>query len=150
MACSLTRTSSTFLLSFALVSNSLIPICSANLCASSVSTTFLSGQSSLLPTIMIWHNDIILLFQVCNGKVFELGYFRRLHVLWHRSGCQLYPTYSSPDAGKTMKQCLFSLDDNNNVLHQRSSNNDWFNNINIILQVYLMRRWHRDFTVCTC
>ena len=44
-------TSSTFLLSFALVSNTWMPICSANFIASSLSTTFLSGSSSLLPTI---------------------------------------------------------------------------------------------------
>ena len=36
--------------SLALVSYSSIPICSANFCASSVETTFLSGLSFLLPT----------------------------------------------------------------------------------------------------
>ena len=43
-------TSSTLMLSFALVSNSSMPICSAKRCASCVSTTLRSGSSSLLPT----------------------------------------------------------------------------------------------------
>lgn len=47
------RTSSTFMLSFALVSNNLIPIWSANRWASSVNTTFLSGASFLFPTVKI-------------------------------------------------------------------------------------------------
>ena len=38
--------------SFALVSYKSIPICSENLCASSVCTTFFSGQSFLLPTVV--------------------------------------------------------------------------------------------------
>ena len=44
-------TSSTLMFSFALVSYKSIPICSENFCASSVCTTFFSGQSFLLPTM---------------------------------------------------------------------------------------------------
>jgi hypothetical protein len=43
-------TDSTLRLSLALVSNNVMPICSAKFAASSVTTTFFSGQSSLLPT----------------------------------------------------------------------------------------------------
>lgn len=43
-------TSSTLMFSLALVSNNWIPICWANVCASSVTTTFRSGSSFLLPT----------------------------------------------------------------------------------------------------
>lgn len=43
-------TSSTLMFSFALVSNRLIPICSANFCASVVSTTLELGSSFLFPT----------------------------------------------------------------------------------------------------
>ena len=45
-----TVTSSTLMFSFALVSNRLIPICSANFCASVVSTTLELGSSFLFPT----------------------------------------------------------------------------------------------------
>ena len=47
---SLLLTSSTLMFSFALVSNSWMPICCAKVWASAVSTTFLSGSSFLFPT----------------------------------------------------------------------------------------------------
>lgn len=57
-------TSSTFLFSFALVSNRLMFIWSANFWASAVSTTLESGESSLLPTK--YYN----LFEICKKKRF--------------------------------------------------------------------------------
>ncbi len=51
-------TSSTLIFSLALVSYNWIPICSANLCASCVKTTFLSGSSSLFPTASHIQNSV--------------------------------------------------------------------------------------------
>lgn len=56
-------TSSTLMFSLALVSNSLMSICSANFCASAVSTTLEFGSSFLLPTKK-WQSGII---QTCIG-----------------------------------------------------------------------------------
>ena len=65
------RTSSTFLLSFALVSNTWIPICSANFTASSFTTTFFSGLSSLLPT---WEKQNKIKLQRCISTKYHRYY----------------------------------------------------------------------------
>ena len=65
------RTSSTFLLSFALVSNTWIPICSANFTASSFTTTFFSGLSSLLPT---WEKQNKIKLQSCKPTKYHRYY----------------------------------------------------------------------------
>lgn len=57
-------TSSTLMFSLALVSNRLIPICSANFCASVVSTTLELGSSFLFPTEKRKH---------CHGDVTGVG-----------------------------------------------------------------------------
>ena len=65
------HTSSTFLLSFALVSNTWIPICSANFTASSFTTTFFSGLSSLLPT---WEKQNKIKLQHCTSTKYHRYY----------------------------------------------------------------------------
>ena len=65
------HTSSTFLLSFALVSNTWIPICSANFTASSFTTTFFSGLSSLLPT---WEKQYKIKLQSCKPTKYHRYY----------------------------------------------------------------------------
>ena len=63
--------SSTFLLPFALVSNSWMPTCDENLLASSVRTTSLSGMSSLFPTTR-QHSVISNLNTVFTGTLIHL------------------------------------------------------------------------------